>query len=798
MKMIKRITVTLLGCLLTIFAFSNLALAGPAEDYMYVDCGTNVYPGSGTSEVTFQLKYHVTGAGTARVTAFGWPVIITGDCIVSVDTTVAKAFAGSGVSHFAGFQNVSKDGVLDPTLPPFHMVYGAVTFAGVGVTGDSNYLKITLTVDSCPCVINIDTLSTATLSPSFIDELANGYTPGWGAPVGGNGYTAGKDCLVECFTSTGPDVECGGDRETFAGTPFIHTVTATDPDQDDSICDDIDSSYFIVLDSLLVPVGLPNEVPCGTATLGPPEAGMGTPNVSQTFTWNTDGCEESCWYVVFTYVDECGATGADTCHYCIKTACAFVEIGEAIGEPGASVDLHVYLTAFEDIGGFNFCIEFNNADLTVIAAYRDYSPILGVRDPQYNNKYKWHYFVYRLNPSTIIHKYKICVIGIGKLYSAYPGICWPGDGIKRILFSIRFVLAKNELFRCHDTPICFEWDAWTCLENTLSSCDGNKLFVSDNPLYYNRELCGLGEKNPIIPCVNFTCGRIIWTCPRDVDPIVIGDVNVNGFPYEIGDAVLFASYFVGGCPVFDGDDCTSQMALAQIGGTDINQDGYTLSVADLVYLIRIVVGDQAPLPGGGALASASSATANFVGRVVEMNSPEALGAVAFVFKGEGKVVPLVNGVDIKFNAANGETRVLVSRKMEKGAQAIPDGKLFSINGDVQIVSVDAATYGAESITVNVAGKTMPNSYSLSQNYPNPFNATTQISFALPADGKVALKIYNVAGQLVKSFDQYMTAGYKTITWDGTNTSGEVVASGVYFYKLDAEKFSKTMKMTLLK
>jgi len=93
---------------------------------------------------------------------------------------------------------------------------------------------------------------------------------------------------------------------------------------------------------------------------------------------------------------------------------------------------------------------------------------------------------------------------------------------------------------------------------------------------------------------------------------------------------------------------------------------------------------------------------------------------------------------------------------------------------------------------------MPNSYSLSQNYPNPFNATTQISFALPADGKVALKIYNVAGQLVKSFDQYMTAGYKTITWDGTNTSGEVVASGVYFYKLDAEKFSKTMKMTLLK
>jgi flagellar hook assembly protein FlgD len=69
---------------------------------------------------------------------------------------------------------------------------------------------------------------------------------------------------------------------------------------------------------------------------------------------------------------------------------------------------------------------------------------------------------------------------------------------------------------------------------------------------------------------------------------------------------------------------------------------------------------------------------------------------------------------------------------------------------------------------------------------------------LPKDGNVSLKIYNVAGQLVKSFNQYMTTGYRTITWDGINNSGETVASGVYFYRLDAEEFNQTKKMTLLK
>jgi flagellar hook assembly protein FlgD len=84
------------------------------------------------------------------------------------------------------------------------------------------------------------------------------------------------------------------------------------------------------------------------------------------------------------------------------------------------------------------------------------------------------------------------------------------------------------------------------------------------------------------------------------------------------------------------------------------------------------------------------------------------------------------------------------------------------------------------------------------NYPNPFNLSTNICFTLPADCQVSLKLYNVAGQLVKAFEDNYEAGNHTITWDGTNTKGAEVSSGIYFYKLVAGEYSCTKKMVLMK
>jgi hypothetical protein len=90
-------------------------------------------------------------------------------------------------------------------------------------------------------------------------------------------------------------------------------------------------------------------------------------------------------------------------------------------------------------------------------------------------------------------------------------------------------------------------------------------------------------------------------------------------------------------------------------------------------------------------------------------------------------------------------------------------------------------------------------YALNQNYPNPFNPTTTIDYSLKASGLVSLKVYNVAGQLVRTLvSNNAAAGEYSIQWDGRDNAGTSVSSGVYFYKLVSGDFSMTKKMVLLK
>ncbi len=93
----------------------------------------------------------------------------------------------------------------------------------------------------------------------------------------------------------------------------------------------------------------------------------------------------------------------------------------------------------------------------------------------------------------------------------------------------------------------------------------------------------------------------------------------------------------------------------------------------------------------------------------------------------------------------------------------------------------------------------PQDFHLAQNYPNPFNPQTSISYALPQDGHAKLVIYNIVGQRVRTLvDEYQPAGYKTVLWDGLDENGDQVASGVYFYKLQADESCAVKKMLLMK
>lgn len=85
-------------------------------------------------------------------------------------------------------------------------------------------------------------------------------------------------------------------------------------------------------------------------------------------------------------------------------------------------------------------------------------------------------------------------------------------------------------------------------------------------------------------------------------------------------------------------------------------------------------------------------------------------------------------------------------------------------------------------------------YDLSQNYPNPFNPSTKINYALPTDGQVSIKIFDMSGKEVMSLvNEVKTAGYYSVNFNASNLS-----SGIYFYSLSAADFTATKKMMLVK
>jgi len=102
--------------------------------------------------------------------------------------------------------------------------------------------------------------------------------------------------------------------------------------------------------------------------------------------------------------------------------------------------------------------------------------------------------------------------------------------------------------------------------------------------------------------------------------------------------------------------------------------------------------------------------------------------------------------------------------------------------------------------------TLPLTYSLFQNFPNPFNPSTTIRFALPKRSIVSLMIYDMRGSLMRELavQNFYDAGWGELVWDGTNATGLPVASGAYFYRLNAEsldskkKFLQTKKLLLVR
>ncbi len=152
-----------------------------------------------------------------------------------------------------------------------------------------------------------------------------------------------------------------------------------------------------------------------------------------------------------------------------------------------------------------------------------------------------------------------------------------------------------------------------------------------------------------------------------------------------------------------------------------------------------------------------------------------------------KIINVLLGVNGKFVTGSGVITEVHFRALADDIH--PDIRLLNVkvaNSEVDIARL--------SDTIQI-----PDEFGLAQNYPNPFNPVTNIRFELPRTSDITLKIYNVVGQEIASLvNTELTAGFHKVVWNGRNSFGRPVASGIYYYRLTTPEFTQTKRMLLIK
>jgi len=145
------------------------------------------------------------------------------------------------------------------------------------------------------------------------------------------------------------------------------------------------------------------------------------------------------------------------------------------------------------------------------------------------------------------------------------------------------------------------------------------------------------------------------------------------------------------------------------------------------------------------------------------------------------------------NYATMDSTSVITMQFLNTAPPIPDGWVR----DYVLIVTGRYAQGSGNSKLSKGKKpsnNLPTVFALHQNYPNPFNPVSTIKYDLPRDVQVTIKVYDILGREVKVLvDQFMKAGYQQAQFDGTN-----LASGVYFYRIEAGSFVSSRKMVLLK
>ncbi|MBI3193501.1 MAG: T9SS type A sorting domain-containing protein, partial [Ignavibacteriae bacterium] len=303
--------------------------------------------------------------------------------------------------------------------------------------------------------------------------------------------------------------------------------------------------------------------------------------------------------------------------------------------------------------------------------------------------------------------------------------------------------------------------------------------------------------------------------------ILLGDPSFNG-SITAYDAAITLQHVVGIITL-----TSNQETAANVSGDA------TVSAYDASLILRFVVGSITGFPGSGKVSvnAGSVIACNFktekvgddvVHLYLNLNNAQGIFATDFKLSFDVNEVELTdvqkvdatNDMSLYHNSSNGSVDVAMAGSKPftengnvlklvfklKDEAKLKETVMFTVN-NFRLNELDL-TESVKKVVHKVKG--LPTEFALQQNYPNPFNPLTIVNYQLPIDNYVTLKVYDMLGrQIAVLVDGMQEAGYYAQPWNGTDANGQQLASGIYFYRLEAfadgkQAFSTIKKMSLIR
>jgi len=430
--------------------------------------------------------------------------------------------------------------------------------------------------------------------------------------------------------------------------------------------------------------------------------------------------------------------------------------------PGTTIDYFVYLENAGEVGSFNLLVGYDAS-----ALWLQQVALSDTRAEDFES------FDYILDEGGVPGRVRILgVADDGGLPVTAP--LPAGDGA---IIKLRFMVINDIQFSGMWLPLWFEFnDPLTQDDNTLTDGPGVKITQGEID-YYDGYVSVL-----------------------DMGEVELGDINRNGFPYEVSDYVYFTNYFI-----YPG---LYELDALQLANSDMNRDLIPASIADLVYLINIIIsGVKQGAPNVDGEVSASVRVELAPGYAeLRYSADFPVGGILASFHSSRPIDPrmvvnLQEHMKMELRVDGQRVRAFIYSD-DGSAMPAGDNPFIGIADAVDLTLERIDLADAEGRTAKVffaSGSAIPSGFRLDQNYPNPFNPQTTIRFELTAAGAVRLAVYDVLGRMVaKLLDSDLSAGTHEVVFDGRGGDSASLASGVYFYRLTTEEGVLTRKMMLMK